>query len=159
MTVNKTITDLENFLGYSFRKKKILEEARRRKAYTNEHPEEQMECMDPLATLGDAVLDTIVVMELYEEGYRSKGKITEKKIEQVKHERTRAFAEKHDLGEYILWGDGECKQMDVVRKGKAFDAVTEALIGAIFLDAQNSGKNGLQNVQKFLETKNFFKKI
>jgi ribonuclease-3 len=153
----KSITDLEKFLDYSFRKQKILEEARRRKAYTNEHSEERMECMDPLATLGDAVLDTIVVMKLYEEGYRSKGKITEKKIEQVKHERTRAFAENHDLGEYILWGKGEYEQMDTLRKGKAFDAVTEALIGAVFLDAEKRGMNGLKIVQEFLERKNFFK--
>jgi ribonuclease-3 len=114
--------------------------------------------MDPLATLGDAVLDTVVVLKLYREGIRSKGKITQTKIGQVRHERTRAFAEKHGLGTYILWGKGEEKQMDAVKKGKAYDAVTEALIGAIFLDAQESGKNGLKIVQEFLEEKNFFGK-
>jgi ribonuclease-3 len=156
MTQIATAEKLQEFIGYIFEDPEILEEARRRRAYTNEHKSDQKECMDPLATLGDAVLDTIVVLKLYREGYRSKGKITLKKIEQVKHERTRAFAEKHDLGDYILWGDGEYKQMDTIKKGKAFDAVTEALIGAIFLDAQNSGKNGLQIVQKFLEEKKFF---
>jgi len=148
--------DLQDFIDYEFNDKKILDEALRRRSYTNEHREKKMECMDPLATLGDAVLDTIVVMKLYQDGYRSKGKITERKIEQVKHERTQVFAANHDLGEYILWGDGEYKQMDTIRKGKAFDTVTEALIGALFLDAQRSGDNGLKTVQKFLETKNFF---
>ena len=154
---DKKAEDLQNFINYEFQNRNILEEARRRRAYTNEHKEENFDCMDPLATLGDAVLDTIVVMKLYKEGYRLKGKITEKKIEQVKHERTRTFAEKHDLGDYILWGNGEEEQMDIIIKGKAFDAVTEALIGAIFLDAQNSGENGLKIVQEFLETKGFFK--
>ncbi|RPI37559.1 MAG: ribonuclease III [Methanoregulaceae archaeon] len=156
MTQLRSAKDLEDFIDYEFKDLKILEEARRRRAYRNEHPMENKECMDPLATLGDAVLDSIVVLKLYQEGYRSKGKITEKKIEQVKHERTRAFAEKHNLGEYILWGDGEYKQMDTIRKGKAFDAVTEALIGAIFLDAEGREKNGLKTVQEFLEKKNFF---
>ena len=155
--VKKTITDLEDFIGYPFVEKEIIEEALRRRAYVNEHKNEKTECMDPLATLGDAVLDTIVVSKLYEAGYRSKGKITEKKISQVKHEKTRAFAEKHKLGEYVLWGSGEYQQMDSIRKGKAFDAVTEALIGAIFLDAQKNGKNGLLIVKEFLERKQFFK--
>jgi len=152
-----TAEELKEFIGYKFKYPEILEEACRRRAFTNEHKEENLECMDPLATLGDAVLDTVVVLKLYREGYRSKGKITLKKIEQVKHEQTRAFAEKHELGEYSLWGDGEYKQMDTIRKGKAFDAVTEALIGAIFLDAERREWNGLKTVQEFLEKRKFFK--
>lgn len=156
MTETKTTEELEQFLDYPFNDKKILEEARRRRAYTNEHTEENFECMDPLATLGDAVLDTVVVLNLYEEGVRSKGRITEKKIEKVRRRRTRAFAENNDLRDFTLWGKGEYKQMDSVSRGKAFDAVTEALIGAIFLDAQRSGKNGVDTVREFLQAKKFF---
>jgi ribonuclease III len=156
MTNIKSAQELEKYIGYTFHDLNILEEARRRRAYWNEHRSENKECMDPLATLGDAVLDTIVVSQLYENGYRTKGKITEKKIEQVKHERTRAFAEKLELNDYILWGKGEDKQMDSIKKGKAFDAVTEALIGAIFLDAERHEWNGMKKVQEFLERKKFF---
>lgn len=156
MTEIKAPEDLIKFLDHKFDDTQIIEEARRRKAYTNEHKEENSGCMDPLATLGDAVLDTVVVMKLYRENIRTKEDITKEKIELVRYERTRAFAEKHNLGQYVLWGKGEDKQMDAVSKGKAFDDVTEALIGAIFLDAQNAGKNGLQIVQDFLERKNFF---
>jgi dsRNA-specific ribonuclease len=56
--------DLQDFIDYVFHDKKILAEALRRRSYTNEHIEEKLECMDPLATLGDAVLDTIAVMRL-----------------------------------------------------------------------------------------------
>lgn len=152
-----TAEDLQKFIDYKFRFPEILEEALRRRAFTNEHKEENFECMDPLATLGDAVLDTIVVARLYRENNRSKEEITKKKIEQVRHERTRTFAEKNNLADYILWGKGEFEEMDTIRKGKAFDAVTEALIGAIFLDAEQRGWNGLKTVQEFLEKRKFFK--
>jgi ribonuclease III len=154
----KKTEELEQFLDHEFRNKEIIEEARRRRAYSNEHPDKTIGCMDPLATLGDAVLDTIVVMKLYEDGERSKGKITEKKIEKVRHKQTRAFAKNHDLKDYVLWGKGEYKQMDSVSRGKAFDAVTEALIGALFLDTQQDGRNGLLAVQQFLDVKGFFLK-
>ena len=156
MAETKSREDLETFLDYQFKDTEIIEAARRRRAYTNEHDDGNTGCMDPLATLGDAVLDTIVVLKLYQDGERSKGKITEKKIEKVRRRRTRAFAENHDLRDYILWGKGEYKQMDSVRKGKALDTVTEALIGAVFLDAQESAENGLQVVQNFLEKRRFF---
>ena len=157
MAETKPREDLENFLDYQFRDTGIIEAARRRRAYTNEHDDENIGCMDPLATLGDAVLDTIVILKIYQEGERSKGKITEKKIEKVRRRRTKAFAADHELRDYILWGKGEYKQMDSVSRGKALDTVTEALIGAVFLDAQESAENGLQVVRNFLEKRRFFK--
>jgi ribonuclease-3 len=158
MTPIATAEELQKFIGYPFKDPEILEEARTRKAYRNENPSRTKECMDPLATLGDAILDAIVIFNLYEEGERRKGKLTENKIHNTKRKRTRAFAEKNDLGKYIQWGKGE-GQDEIWNKGDtALDTVTEALIGAIFLDAQKSGENGLETVQKFLEAKNFFEK-
>jgi ribonuclease-3 len=153
-----TAEELEEFIGYTFRFPEILEEARTRKAYRNENPSRTKECMDPLATLGDAILDAIVICRIYEGGERRKGKLTENKIHNIKRKRTRAFAEKNELGKYIRWGKGE-GQDEIWNKGDAaLDTVTEALIGAIFLDARKSGENGLKTVQKFLEEKKFFDK-
>jgi ribonuclease-3 len=151
-----TTEELQEFVDYKFKYPEILEEARTRNAYKNENPCRTKECMDPLATLGDAILDTIAVYRIYEEGERRKGKLTENKILNIKRKKTRTFAEKMKLGKYIRWGKGE-DQDEVWNKGdRALDTVTEALIGAIFLDAQKSGENGLKIVQNFLETKNFF---
>jgi ribonuclease-3 len=158
MTQIRSAKDLEKFIDYEFNNPKILDEARRRKAFLNENPSQDDECMDPLATLGDAVLDTIVILQLYKEGKRTKQELTEGKILQVKRERTRAFAHDHDLHEYIQWGEGELKQKHWTQGNKALDTVTEALIGAIFLDAENRRCDGLKTVQKFLEAKNFFEK-
>jgi hypothetical protein len=44
----------------------------------------------------------------------------------------------HNLHEYIPWGQGELKQNNWTLGHKAFDTVTEALIGAMFLDAPDS---------------------
>jgi len=156
MTQIATAEELQEFIDYEFKFPEILEEARTRKAYRNENSSRTKECMDPLATLGDAILDAIVICKLYEKGERRKGKLTENKIHNTKRKRTRAFAEKIELGKYIQWGKGE-DQDEIWNKGdRALDTVTEALIGAIFLDAHKSGKNGLKTVQKFLEEKKFF---
>jgi ribonuclease III len=156
MTPIATIEELQKFIGYEFEDLEILEEARTRKAYGNENPSRTKECMDPLATLGDAILDAIVVLKLYEEGERRKGKLTENKIHNIKRKKTRAFAENNKLGKYIRWGKGE-GQDEIWNKGDhALDTVTEALIGAVFLDAQKQEKNGVKVVAEMLEKLKFY---
>jgi ribonuclease III len=112
--------------------------------------------MDSLATLGDAVLDVVVIQRFYEQGEREKGKLTEAKISLTKREKTTAFAKDHYLKEYVNWGKGEDK-IEVSTKGaKALDMVTEALIGAVYLDAQNRGYNGIMVVMEMLDRMDFF---
>ena len=143
-------------IGYEFKDPEILDEARTRKSYRNENPSGTSECMDPLATLGDAILDAVVVYQLYKDGERRKGKLTENKINHIKRTRTRQFAENNQLGKYIRWGKGE-DQDEIWNKGDhALDTVTEALIGAIFLDAEKAGVNGLKTVQELLVDMKFF---
>ena len=85
--------------------------------------------------------------------------MTENKIHNIKRKRTRAFAEKYELGKYIRWGKGE-DQDEIWNKGDhALDTVTEALIGAIFLDAQKRQMNGVNVVQEILERLDFFYEI
>jgi dsRNA-specific ribonuclease len=114
--------------------------------------------MDPLSTFGDAVLDAVAVYRLYNAGVRTQGELTIFKSNQVKREKTHAFAQKNHLEKYIRWGDGEFKQKIWEQGQEAFDAVTEAIIGAIFLDAQKSEKNGFEIVEKFLGETDFFEK-
>jgi ribonuclease-3 len=154
-----TTNDLETKIGYAFHDKTILADARIRRAFLNEHPERNDECMDPLATLGDAVLDTVVVYRLYEKRKRTKGDLTEYKNHQVKRKRTRAFAEKHHLNEFIQWGKGELQQKNWTKGDKALDTVAEALIGAVYIDAQKRGLNGMTIVREMLDRLEFFDAI
>ena len=156
MTANKDPQDLQNLIKYYFANQDILKDALTRRASLSDLQLSLDENMDPLATLGDAVLDVIVIQQLYEKGERKKGKITEAKISQTRGEKTQAFTIDHNLKEYVHWGKGEDKN-EVSTKGlKALDTVTEALIGAVYLDAQKRGCNGMIVVKEMLERMDFF---
>jgi ribonuclease-3 len=157
MAENPDLEKLQNLIDYHFKDISILEEALKRRAFLNENPGSSDGGMDPLATLGDAVLGLAIIQHFYEaEEERDKGKITEIKSTHVNRKNTRKFAEEHNLKEYILWGKGE-EQDKIYDKGdKALDTVTEALFGAIYLDAQNSNKNGMNIVKKTLMNMGFF---
>ena len=156
MTKSESAQKLENFIGYHFEDPVILEDALTRKAFRNENPSLNSGCMDSLATLGDSVLGAVVVYRLYENGKQKKGELTKRKISNIRRERTRAFADRNELSRFVHWGNGELKQNSQAEGDKALDTVTEALIGAVFLDAQKRGWNGMDVVEKMLERMNFF---
>lgn len=155
--LNASSGSLENIIGYTFSDRQILTTATTRRAYLNDLQFNSNDCLEPLATLGDAVLDVVAINRLYKTGGKSEGDLSQEKSEQVKRSRTRAFFLEHNLQDYIRWGNVEYNQR-IWEDGKdAPDAVTEALVGAIFLDAEKRGRNGLKIVQEFLERKKFFK--
>jgi hypothetical protein len=147
---------LEKIIGYTFRDRQILTTATTRRAFLNDLQYNSNECLEPLATLGDAILDVVAMNRLYKTGGKSEGDLSQEKSEQVKRLRTRAFFHDHNLQDYIRWGNVEYNKRIWESGDEAPDAVTEALIGAIFLDAEQRGKNGLKTVREFLETKKFF---
>ncbi len=157
MTEKPDLEKLQDLIGYNFKDINILEEALKRRAFLNENPDSSDGGMDPLATLGDAVLGLAIIQHLYEaEEERDKGKISEIKSTRVNRKITRKFAEKHNLKDYILWGKGE-EQDKIYGKGdQALDTVTEALFGAIYLDAQHSDQNGMKIITETLLKMKFF---
>jgi ribonuclease-3 len=147
--------DLQQYIGYPFNDPDILDEALTRRAYQNENPK-QKKYMNALATLGDAILDAVVISRLYDQGERDQGKLTQKKVHAVKREKTRKFAKDHNLGDYIQWGKGEAADEICKDSVRALDTVTEALIGAVYLDAEKNGDNGMIVVRDMLEKLGFF---
>jgi len=139
MTAKKSLPELEDLIDYHFHEKEVIENALTRLAFLNDKQQcDEKKSMGPLATLGDAVLSCVVAYKLYsDETNRTRQKITELRKDKVRHERTKEFAVNHKLGQYVLWGKGEKKQNIENNKTIADDMVTEALIGAVFLDAQN----------------------
>ncbi len=159
MTKAESIQKLEDLIGYPFEDKDVIEKALTRIAFLNDQQKKAEEnSMGPLATVGDAVLSCVVAYKMYsDEKNRTKQKISELRSKNVRRERNKVFAEKNQLGQFVNWGKGE-EKLDVKAKGTtAYDAVTEALIGAVFLDAQNKGLNGIEEVEKMLNKLNFFK--
>lgn len=152
---------LEKLTGHPFDKRRFLKIARIRRSYLNEHPADDDLSMEPLATLGDSVLRAVVTYRLWREAVRDQKKLTEgylsqRRDELVKRENTKAFAKNNHLEDLILWGGGERKDK-IWDKGTAtYDMVTEALIGAVFLDAQNNDLNGIKIVGDMLDRMDFF---
>lgn len=111
--------------------------------------------MYPLATLGDAVLDLIVIEMLYENGERNIGNLTESKIEDIRKAKTQAIAESYSYEKYVWWGTGEAMN-EIWRTGEeTFDTCMEALIGAVYLDARKSGKDPIKCVIHILSKLGF----
>jgi len=146
--------DLQDLIGYRFHNEKILEDAMTSRA--GEPPAQKKGCTEPLAAVGDAVLDAVVTCKLYESLMQGTGEITVQKPEDIKLERTRTFAEKHQLMRYVQ-GCREMTQEEIWITGiKQNDMVTEALVGAVFVDAEQYGRNGFIVVKKVLDDLGYF---
>ncbi len=113
--------------------------------------------MEPLATLGDAVLDLIVINKLYKGGERDVGRLSHEKENDVKKNKNFTIAKNLKYEKYVRWGKGE-KKGEIWNSGfETFDTCIEALIGAIFLDAQKNNRNGIIEVENVLKHLSFFK--
>jgi ribonuclease-3 len=152
-----TVRGLQKIIGYQFLHPEILRHARTRRQFYQGKQENKT--MEPLATLGDAVLDLIVINRLYKVGERDEGRLSQDKEKEVKKQKTFDLTKSLHYEKYIRWGKGE-KKVKTWNSGPAtFDTCIEALIGAVFLDAQKSRKNGLNYAEKMLERLHFFEVI
>jgi ribonuclease-3 len=125
--------EIEGHIGYTFRDGSLLLRALTRLAYTLEAGLPADAHMDALATLGDAVINVVVVEAVVAEGAHDKGAITNRKMNLVNMTRLRALAEDLDLADYVRWGKGEAAQR-VWTSGRVLAECLEALIGAVYLD-------------------------
>ena len=146
--------NLQDLIGYRFHNEKILEDAMTSRA--GEVPAQKQCCTEPLAAVGDAILDAVVTCRLYEELAQDTGEITVPNPEDVKRDRTRSFAEKHQLVRYVRGGK-TMTQEELWRTGyDQNDRVAKSLVGAVFVDAERHGRNGFVVVKKVLEDRGYF---
>lgn len=125
--------EVEGRIGYTFRDRPLLERALTRLAYTLEAGLPPEGHMDALATLGDAVINVVVVEAVVAGGAHDKGAISNRKMNLVNMTRLRGLAEGLDLADYVRWGKGEAAQT-VWTSGRVLAECMEALIGAVYLD-------------------------
>ena len=124
---------LEERIGYAFTDRTLLLRALTRLAYALETGLPPAAHMDALATLGDAVINVVVVEAVVAGGAHDKGAITNRKMNLVNMSRLRALAEDLDLADHVRWGKGEAAQR-VWTSGRVLAECLEALIGAVYLD-------------------------
>lgn len=125
--------DISDVIGYSFLSPDLLERALNRKAYCQEMGFSDNDHMDALATLGDAVIELLILTRLVASGESNKGEISIRKMDLVNMSNLRRAAEEIHLSEYVHWGIGE-RRMHIWTSGRVLAECIESLIGAVYLD-------------------------
>jgi ribonuclease III len=123
---------LEQALGWTFRKPQLLGEALTHASYANEHdgagPDNER-----LEFLGDAVLNLIAARLLYDRVAGSEGELSLRRSRVVRSDAFAAQAEQLELGRYLLLGAGQ-RRAKAGESRRLLENAFEALAGAIFLD-------------------------
>jgi ribonuclease-3 len=139
---------IEERTGYSFISPELLQRALNRKAYALEQGLSDDCHMDAFATLGDAVIELVILTRLVHAGGKDKGDISVQKMDLVNMSVLRRIAEDMSLSSYVHWGNGE-RRMHIWTSGRVLAECLEALIGAVYLDG------GLPAAEKVLDTLSF----
>ena len=129
----KSLSLLESALNYHFNSTDFLIRALTRYAYAGEHDLSSDAHMDAFATLGDAVIDLLVIESVLLCGETEKGIITIKKMDMVNMSVLRDIGKNLDLEKFVFWGKGEVIQ-HVWTSGRVLAECVEAIIGAVYLD-------------------------
>lgn len=130
----RELSGLEERIGYTFKDKKLLEQAVTHRSYLNENPQWPVGHNERLEYLGDAVLELVVTEYLYEH-YPStpEGEMTNWRAALVNATMLAGVTANMDLNEYMLLSRGEARDTGRARQYILANAI-EALIGAMYLD-------------------------
>ena len=132
--MNKELETLQERIGYSFKDRKLLEQAVTHRSYLNEHPDWPTGHNERLEFLGDAVLELVVTEYLYEHyPQEQEGEMTNWRAALVNANTLSAITNEFDLNASILLSRGEAKDTGRARQYILANAI-EALIGAMYLD-------------------------
>ncbi len=133
------MSELEEAIGYRFRRRAYLEEALTHSSYVNgKHNSNER-----LEFLGDSVLSVVVSKYLFESLDVPEGKLTKIRAKLVCEDSLYEFAKRIDLGARIKLGKGEENTGGRDRRSILADAF-EALIASIYLDG------GLEEARTFI---------
>lgn len=139
----ESASDLDARLGLSFSNFSLLMAALTHRSYANEHSD-GTEDNERLEYLGDAVLDFIVAEWSYRHfPEQPEGILTKIRAYLVQNDRLANFAREIELGRALRFGRGE-KTTGGHRRESVLGSAFEALLGAIFLDAN------YEKVRKFV---------
>ena len=119
--------DIESQLDYTFKQMSLLTLALKHRSYANQNNER-------LEFLGDAILGSVIACYLFDRFQAScEGGLSRLRAQLVKKETLAQLAERIDLGQSILLGEGELKSGGFRRASILADGL-EAVFGAIYLD-------------------------
>ncbi len=122
-----SLEDLQERLGYRFRRRELLNQALTHRSHSVSNNER-------LEFLGDGVLNCIVGLNLYERfpGLRE-GQLSRLRANLVNQQPLFEIARELDLGHYLSLGEGELKSGGASRPSILADGL-ESVLGAVLLD-------------------------
>lgn len=149
---NMDFASFEKIIGYTFREKRLIENAFTHRSYINENRAPGREHNERLEFLGDAVLELVVTEFLYAM-YPDKpeGDLTAYRAALVNTVSISDAATKLGMNEYLLLSRGEARDTGRAR-GIILANAFEAMIGALYLDG------GYDVAKKFIGA-NLFHKV
>ena len=125
--------DLQDTIRYQFRDRGLLDRAMTHRSFGADHNER-------LEYLGDAVLDLVVGEQLFRSYPNAdEHRLTLLRAALVKKASLAEIARHFELGQHLRLGAGELRSGAFRRDSVLADAL-EALIGAVYLDAENQGE-------------------
>lgn len=142
------MTSLEQFqdaLGFRFNDRSLLQRALTHRSYLNENPDDALEDNERLEFLGDAVLDLVTTVLLYQRYPEMReGRLTSLRAALVRTETLARLASYLGVGDVLRLGRGEAEHGGRHRQANLCAAL-EAIIGAIYLD------QGIEAVRRMIE--------
>ena len=136
---------LEKRIGHIFADRQLLREALTHSTYAHEMKQRRKEpcaCNERLEFLGDAVLSLLIGDYLYRHYPDSaEGELTNLRKYLVCREALAAYSARIGLGAYLYLGRGE-EKLGGRESPSILENAFEALTAAVFLDEENTGKDG-----------------
>jgi len=128
------MANLEKTININFENQLLLKEALTHRSYLNENPDWPTSHNERLEFLGDAVLEIIVTVFLFEKYPAfNEGKLTSIRAALVNRSMLSRVAKEIDLKSVVFISKGE-KQGSARSREAIFANAVEALIGAVYLD-------------------------
>ncbi len=130
---------------YKFKNKQLLQTALTHRSYLNEHRGEKLESNERLEFLGDAVLELIVSLYLYQKHpFMPEGKLTSLRAQFVQTKTLSMASNRLELGSKLNLSRGE-KESGGAQNPSLLADTFEAIIGAIYQDSDfNNAYNFVQ---------------
>ena len=140
------IKDLETAVGYRFQNITLLQNALTHSSYANERWHNSLASNERLEFLGDSILGMVVADYLYHHFQdRPEGDLTRMRADMVCEKTLAAVANRLNLGQHLLLGNGEEQSGGRKRESILADAV-ESIIAASFLDG------GMEAAKRFIRS-------
>ncbi len=138
------LTKLEEDIGYHFQDRKLLQHALIHPSFSNENGDPKEASNQRLEFLGDAVLELISSVFLYERRpVLQEGDMTKVRAALVCEPTLAEAARRLHLGDYIVLGRGETRE-GINRRDSVLSDAFESVIGAMYLDG------GMDPARKFV---------